>query len=282
MRLLVVTPTFEDGPEAACVESIRGQQYEGPWEWVIDADDPFPPPDHRNVLAKYMRGKCRALRDGFDAMVTVEHDMVLPPDALAKLVEVAEERAPVVFGTYTLRHGSHVLNTWRYENQRNFGMSLSLYPHELRILRKAKIGRVSGVGWGCTLIRRDVLERAPFVDDGQCMAGDLPFAQWCLANDVLMLARFDLECGHVEDGKILMPYETTDPVRVEPLQRVRVLVDGATVTLEEGQPIDLPAFMVADLERAGYVRRLAVERAVVEDAPGVEHAVSPVQRKRKK
>ncbi len=279
MRLLVVTPTFEDGPEAACVESIQGQQYEGPWEWVIDADDPFPPPDHRNVLAKYQRARVKALNEGFDALVTVEHDMVLPVDALEKLTAT---EAPVVLGTYTLRHGSHVLNTWRYENQRNFGMSLSLYPHELRILRKAKIGRVSGVGWGCTLIRRDVLERAPFIDDGQCMAGDLPFAQWCLANDVLMLARFDLECGHVEDGKILMPYETTDPVRVEPLQRVRVLVDGATVTLEEGQPIDLPAFMVADLERAGYVRRLAVERAVVEDAPGVEHAVSPVQRKRKK
>ena len=226
---------------------------------------------------------CGASGDAADATPAID----APAGAIAGEITVLDGgglghmwRAPVVFGTYTLRHGSHVLNTWRYENQRNFGMSLSLYPNELRILRKAKIGRVSGVGWGCTLIRRDVLERAPFLDDGQCMAGDLPFAQWCLAEDVLMLARFDLECGHVEDGKILMPYETTDPVRVEPLQRVRVLVDGATVTLEIGEAIELPAFMVDDLERAGYVRRAAVERAVAE--PAAEVAVSPVQKSRRK
>jgi len=257
---------------------MERQQFSGEWEWVIDDDDPFPPPDHRNVLAKYQRARRRALDEGFDGLVTVEHDMVLPVDALEKL---AATDAPVVFGTYALRHGSHVLNTWRYENRRNFGMSLSLYPHELRILRRAKVGRVSGVGWGCTLIRRDVLERAPFVDDGQCMAGDMPFAQWCLAEDVLMLARFDLECGHVEDGKILMPYETTDLVAVEPLQRVNVLIDGGVVTLEIGQEIALPAFMVHDLERAGYVRRVvaavAVEHAVDELA-GVDRAVSAVQK----
>ena len=258
--------------------AMERQQFSGEWEWVIDDDDPFPPPDHRNVLAKYQRARRRALDEGFDGLVTVEHDMVLPVDALEKL---AATDAPVVFGTYALRHGSHVLNTWRYENRRNFGMSLSLYPHELRILRRAKVGRVSGVGWGCTLIRRDVLERAPFVDDGQCMAGDMPFAQWCLAEDVLMLARFDLECGHVEDGKILMPYETTDLVAVEPLQRVNVLIDGGVVTLEIGQEIALPAFMVHDLERAGYVRRVAavvaVERAV-DELDGVDRAVSAVQK----
>ena len=279
MRLLVYTPAYAGGPLAECRGSVLGQRYDDRWEWVVDDDDPFPTPDHRNVLAKYQRARAKALAEGFDALVTVEHDMVLPVDALEKLSETA---APVVFGTYTLRHGSHVLNTWRYENRRNFGMSLSLYPHELRILRRAGVGRVSGVGWGCTLIRRDVLERAPFVDDGQCMAGDLPFASWCLAEDVLMLARFDVECGHVEDGKILMPYETTDLVKVEPLQRVRVLVDGATVTLEVGEALELPAFMVADLERAGYVRRVAVEvERAVDDMAGVERAVSAVQKRKR-
>jgi len=136
MRLLVYTPAYAGGPLAECRGSVLGQRYDDRWEWVVDDDDPFPTPDHRNVLAKYQRARAKALAEGFDALVTVEHDMVLPVDALEKL---AATEAPVVFGTYTLRHGSHVLNTWRYENRRNFGMSLSLYPHELRILRRAGV-----------------------------------------------------------------------------------------------------------------------------------------------
>lgn len=278
MRLLVYTPTTEDGPAAACVESVKGQRFNGDWEWVCDDADPFPVPDHRNVLAKYRRAREMACRDGFDALVTVEHDMVLPSDALQKLADTV---APVVFGVYVLRHGSNVLNAWQYKGDRNLGMSLSLFPNELRILRRAGVGRVSGVGWGCTLIRRDVLERAPLTDGGgDCPAGDIPFALWCLRNKVEMLARFDVECGHIEEGRVLMPNEAINMTKVEALQRVNVLVGGASVALEPGGRYVLPDADAAELERAGYVRRIVIERAVVEDAP--EMAVSPVQRKRKK
>lgn len=282
MRLLVYTPTTEDGPAAACSESIEGQRYGGQWEWVVDADDPFPVPDHRNVLAKYVRAKSMALREGFDALVTVEHDMILPADALERLAATTE--AGVVFGVYVLRHGSNVLNAWQYKGDRNLGMSLTLFPRELEILRRAGRGRVSGVGWGCTLIRRQVLERAPFTDGaGTCPAGDIPFATWCLHNRVPMWARFDVPCGHIEEGKILMPYEDgVDMAKIKAVQSVNVLVGGASLRLEAGQRYVIPERDAAELERAGYVERMIVERAVVEDAPGVEHAVSPVQRKRKK
>lgn len=278
MRLLVYTPTTEDGPAAACVESIDGQQYQGQWEWVVDADDPFPVPDHRNVLAKYRRAKSLALAGGYDALVTVEHDMVLPSDALAKL---AETEAGVVFGVYVLRHGSNVLNAWQYKGDKNLGMSLSLFPNELRALRRAGMGRVSGVGWGCTLIRRDVLERAPLTDGGgDCPAGDIPFALWCLRNGVTMMARFDVECGHIEDGRILMPTEAINMTKIEALQRVNVLAGGVSVALEPGKRYVLPDGDALELERAGYARRIVIERALAE--PVAEQAVAPAGRKRSK
>ena len=278
MRLLVYTPTYAGGPLPECRGSVLGQRYDGSWEWVVDADDPFPVPDHRNVLAKYKRAQAMALQGGYDALVTVEHDMVLPVDALAKL---ASTEAGVVFGVYVLRHGSNVLNAWQYKGDRNLGMSLSLFPNELRILRRAKVGRVSGVGWGCTLIRREVLQRAPFDDGGgDCPAGDIPFALWCLRNKVTMMARFDVECGHIENGRILMPTEAINMTKVEALQRVNVLAGGVSVALEPGQRYVLPDGDALELERAGYVRRIVIERAVAE--PVAEVAISPAGRKRKK
>lgn len=274
MRLLVYTPTTEEGPAPACVESIASQQYAGEWKWVVDTDDPFPVPDHRNVLAKYIRAKAKALREGFDALVTVEHDMILPPDALAKLASTTA--AGVVFGVYVLRHGSNILNAWQYKGDKNLGMSLSLFPNELRSLRRAGVGRVSGVGWGCTLIRRAVLEQAPFTDGGgTCPAGDIPFATWCLHNGVLMMARFDVECGHIEEGRILMPSEAINMTKIEALQRVNVLAGGVSLALEPGKRYLLPDADAVELERAGYVRRIVIERAVAE--PAAEQAISPVQ-----
>lgn len=278
MRLLLYTPTYAGGLLAECRESVLGQRYEGEWEWVVDSDDPFPPPDHRNVLAKYRRAKAKTLEGGYDALVTVEQDMILPPDALAKLAGTA---AGVVFGVYVLRHGSNVLNAWQYKGDRNLGMSLSLYPNELRILRRAGVGRVSGVGWGCTLIRRDVLERAPLSDGGgECPAGDIPFALWCLRNGVVMMARFDVECGHVEEGRVLMPTEAVNMTKVEALQRVTVAAGGVSVALEPGKRYVLPDHDAFELERAGYVRRIVIERAVAE--PEAETAVAPVQKSKRK
>lgn len=280
MRLLVYTPTTEDGPAAACVESIEVQQYGGQWEWVVDSDDPFPVPDHRNVLAKYRRAWKLAIEGGYDALVTVEHDMILPVDALARLADTPE--AGVVFGVYVLRHGSNVLNAWQYKGDKNLGMSLTLFPRELEILRRAGRGRVSGVGWGCTLIRRPVLERAPLTDgNGTCPAGDIPFATWCLRNKIAMWARFDVPCGHIEEGKVLMPYEDgVDMAKIKALQSVNVMVGGASLRLEAGQRYVIPARDASELERAGYVERMIVERAVAE--PEAEQAIAPAGRKRKK
>jgi hypothetical protein len=253
--LLVYTPTFADRMHPECERTVRGQQTAPgvTWDWVVDRDDPFPYPDHRNVLAKYQRARQQALDGGYDALLTVEHDMALPLDAFLRLWATA---APVVFGVYQLRHGSGVINAWRYENKRNLGSSLTHYKRELLQARKRGAWRVCGCGWGCTLIRREVLERVPFHDqEGHNAAGDLAFAYDCIARDVLMLARFDVSCIHYEKGKALHPYESNVVMApCEGLVNQRVLIAGHVWQLRPGQRYEFPEGAVAEWSRAGYVK----------------------------
>ena len=256
--LLVYTPTYAGGLRDECRASVLAQDYTGRWEWVIDEDDPFPPPDHRNVLAKYQRARLAVLAGDYHALVTVEHDMVLPPDALTKLDATA---ADVVYGTYVLRHGTYVLNTWQYIGGQNLGQSLTFYPDELASYRQAGQGRVAGIGWGCTLIRRKVLEGVKFRDaGGENPAGDVAFAIDVQRAGWLAVARFDVACGHMDGDTQLHPWEIgrDGMIEVDALQSLNVLVAGAVVRLLAGQRYVLPAADAHELARAGYVRIVAL------------------------
>lgn len=222
-----------------------------------------------------------ALNGGFDALVTLEHDMLMPSNALALLASTTE--AGVVYAPYMLRHGTPVLSLWQYIGSRNLGMSLQNYPAELSRLRQAGVGIVSGVGWGCTLIWRATLERIPFHDGGGANpAGDVQFAEDCLRAGVVAMGRFDCPIGHfTEEGRLLMPYEEIEPVEVEPLESANVMLsDGRVVRLVAGQRIRVSRADAWELARAGYIERPAeVERAVLAE---VETAVAPAGRKRRK
>jgi len=72
-----------------------------------------------------------------------------------------------------------------------------------------------------------------------------------------------------------------DSVWVLALQRVVVAPGGVTMRLEAGQRYELPALDAAELARAGYVQIETgpietgpIETAALDDAPGVEHAVT--------
>ena len=209
--------------------------------------------------------------------------MVLPPDALQKLWDV---NAPVAYGVYMLRHGSNVLNAWEHAAGRNLGMSLSLYPERLEQAKRRGIVEVSGVGFGCTLIRRAVLESIPFRPDDKAKAPDIPFATDCLRAGIRQVAHFGVACGHVHEGKVLtMSDDSGRMVEAVALQDVTINVRGQTVRLVQGVSYAMPADEAGELVRAGYVRVLpaeSVERATDTGAEGREMAVGVAERKRRK
>ncbi len=282
--LLVFTPTYGDALRPETVASVNAQQFDGSLTHEISYHNPYPIGDMRNVTAQYQRARDLLLAGDYDALLTVEHDMVLPPDAAQRLWDTD---APVVYGVYMLRHGSNVLNLWRYTGGRNLGMSLSLYPDELRRARRAKTWRVSGVGFGCTLIRREVLERIPFRQDPSGNAPDIPFALDCLQRGVVAVGRFDVACGHIEGGKVLKPYVNGGIVaRAYALQDVTVNVEGESRRLVKDRYYTLPLPVAGELARAGYVRLTNMpdpaSRETATAEPEREQAVATVTKRRKK
>lgn len=281
-RLLVFTPTYDNLMQPRTVASIKAQVTDIPFDWEIGHHNPFPGRRMENVVAQYQRARSICLAGDYDAMLTVEHDMILPADAIQKLWATS---APVVYGVYLLRHGTPTLSAWQYVNDRNMGMSLSLYPNEIRRYRRQGWARVSGVGWGCTLIRRPVLERLQIHSSEPSDAGDLTFASECLRAGIEMVARFDVPCGHImENGTVLEPFAQGGIVaRVYALQAINANVGGQSVPLKKGHYYTLPPDVALELARAGYVRVTNEETPGVETAtvePRTEDTVAPVQRRK--
>jgi len=286
MKVMVFTPTYEVKgveqmrPETrASVEALRVPDGVT-LEWVIGRENPFPFATHRNVLHQYRRAREMALAGGFDALWTVEHDMVVPPDAVEKL---RETEADVVYGVYLLRHGSYVLNAWEYIGEQNLGSSLTIRPAAMERAMEQGWARVCGCGWGCTWIARRVLERFEFHDDGgQNPAGDLAFAKDMIRNGVVCVARMDVACDHFDGELRLRPFggAVHDKVAVKALRDV---VAPGGLAMVKGREYELPRGVASELARAGYVEEVggqesAVETAAMEPAP--ERAVKPRGKKK--
>lgn len=282
MGVLIFTPTYADAMRPETAASIQAQTGDIEWTWEVSRHNPYPGERNmRNIVAQYQRAWELALAGGYDALLTVEHDMVLPANALQALYNTD---AGVVYGVYMLRHGTKALNAWQYINNRSMGMSLSLYPAELNRYRRRGWGRVSGVGWGCTLIRREILNRISPRYTDSTDAGDIRFSTDCLHAGIEMIARFDVPCLHIEpDGTVLHPYRNGGIVRrVLALQAVTVNSDGQTIVMKPGSYYSVTPDVANDLQRAGYVAITNNEPEMAVAQPVTETATAPAQRGRKR
>ena len=259
VRVLVFTPTFGAGPRHETMASVMAQRFAGSFVHEVSWHNPYPGADLRNVLAQFERGRALALAGGYDAMLTVEHDMRLPGDALQLLWDTG---APVAYGVYVLRHGAEVLNAWEKlpGNSLNMGESYTLRRDRLQTAIKQGVVPVSGVGFGCTLIRRNVMERIPFRSGGDgTEAPDMPFARDCLKLNLAQVAHFGVACGHWDGQRWLeaLGGSTHAAMRVRANRNVTANIAGDTVRLVSGQEYELSdADTVLDLQRAGYITRM--------------------------
>jgi hypothetical protein len=104
------------------VRSAFLQKWDGPLDFLFlsggETDDGY-----QNVTDKYERARRQALSGGFDYLFCIEADMIVPPDALAKLIAID---ADVGYGLYCWRHGS-ALGMWSaypiVENSRGYSLS---------------------------------------------------------------------------------------------------------------------------------------------------------------
>jgi len=302
MRLLVYMPTYTlpDGTEAMSpesAESVRSQQIKGDLVFEIGRHNPYPI-GHRNVAAQYQRARAMMLEGGYDALLTVEHDNVLPdPNAVQRMLDTPGD---VIYAPYVLRHGVSVLSTWQYCGDKNLGESLTLHPDELEAARAAVVWRVCGVGHGCTLFHRHVMERIDFRSgEPPQWAPDIPFANDALHAGYVSMARMDVPVLHRQNDAWLHPFETIGKKKYYCRVTINALTpDGSRFRLVQGEYIQMTPDQAYDLARAGFItipdERLWVasglelgrdqQPAEVETAtaePEAERAVLPRAKRRK-
>lgn len=204
--VMVFTPIWRLEPEA--VDAILCLEWHGPITFVFQEDNPGQD-GKQNHLNQFQRGRKTFLDGTYDAMLVVESDIIVPEDALFKLVELG---ADVNYGVYRFRANNLVNVFIRYDESGepkpvNVGESLSVRPELLKEAVKEIRIPCSGGGLGCVLIRRKVLEKVDFrMERSNGAHADTFFTRDVFRAGFTMKADMSVVCGHKdENGKILWP-----------------------------------------------------------------------------
>ena len=278
MKVLIGVATFPVTAETPYEVRAETRESIDALMWVDDGheatlvhygnDDPAKAPTD-NLTDKHNRMRAAALDFGYDALLTVEADVIIPPDALAQLAAVD---ADVVYGTYASRTNPMVLTMPTINGYK--GRSISADPEQWR----DKFGTVipcEGVGFGCTLIRRNVLEAVEFRRDVSSQMRRKFDDDWTFALDVKAAgfksaAHLGVLCGHIQRNGLVRWVDADAPtfVRVEGearatgappavgTYRVRRTLFGPVNTYAPGAMIELNAADAAILLAANKIESL--------------------------
>ena len=188
MKVLVAVPTFETiTPETfRSIYNLQRGEHEVSFDFVKGYDCA----KARNEIAK------KAMEGGYDAVLMVDSDMIVPEDALIKMTEIP---ADIVLGCYPrkntrkgevelfkLGHADFV-NRYTYEE----------LPSEPRI-------QVKGGGFGCALVRTVLFKQLPYpwfkytlYNNGTHLSEDLYFCHCANSAMIKVMADTRVRCGHL-------------------------------------------------------------------------------------
>lgn len=204
MKILLYVPMAPSTPKLfrRSLDSIFRLDWPEPMPIIFGREDNPLTEHYVNLTAKHNRVRQMVLDGGFDALFLVEYDMILPQDALLRLVNLPFD---VSYGLYCERHKLHRWLSFFYIDE-FAGVSYS--QDEERA--KAAWGmacQTDGVGLGCTLIKRDVLEQIEFRSHPTNNVAD----DWLFALDVKKKGftqghDFGVKCGHItHTGDVIWP-----------------------------------------------------------------------------
>jgi hypothetical protein len=199
-RILIVTPLLRHYGAAITAMHRMISATPHPVEvLLLHGDQPHSGNAHdgnQNVLHNYEVARQRFLSGDYTHLLTLEDDMVPPPDALNLLLVTS---APVAYSLYCWRRTPYHWSAYRTLEELG-GASISdnnPWQAQQQAQNNAVI-EVVGVGLGCTLIDRATVERIPFrCPYGIGGANDWYFALDCQAAGVRQVAHLGVRCGHI-------------------------------------------------------------------------------------
>ena len=229
MKILCFTPLHPDyGIRLETLSGIMALKHDDVLDrHLAEGDNPFDKP-FENVLHQHNKARKLMLDNGYDALLSIEADMIVPLDTIAKLIDA---NADIAYGLYLWRHKPRRWSA--YTELTLWGGTSVSYNHNGKEARAAwgTIIDVVGLGMGCTLIGREVLKAIPFrlhdgkpgwiadeyADEFRTLGID-PYRErngmvcddWLLAMDAqhygfTQRANLGLVCGHISEDSVFWP-----------------------------------------------------------------------------
>lgn len=196
LRILLYCPLSPNPPGIydQSLQGIFGLDWPYPIDYAFGRQDTPPGGDggYDQITAKYNYARKLVLDNDYDALFTVESDMIIPSMTLQRLIRV---EADVAYGLYCSRHGRHQWLAYAWMNDKN-GESVD-HGYEWCVDVWGQAAETMGVGLGCTLIWRRVLESIEFTRRGGS-ANDWYFSLDCRKNGFVQKHDFGIICGHID------------------------------------------------------------------------------------
>lgn len=177
--------------------------------WLSYGDNPYYgfnvlTDGNSNVLHNYQKARQIFLSGSWDYLMTIESDMVPPPDVIERLLYI---KADVAYSLYCFRGK---LRRWSAytELHPGWGTSLSAVPYEALDLF-GQVVEVAGIGLGATLIKRRVLEKLDF-HGIHGFACDGWFAIDCQKEGFAQMCDTGLISGHIDGDVVIYPSIDSD------------------------------------------------------------------------
>jgi len=175
------------------LEAVFKMDMSGDWVIYPSSHNPYGNPANlkdkiRNISFNMNKARELFLDSGFDVFVNIDSDIIVPGNTLEELLLCG---ADVAVGLYRMRQKPHNLSPW-IEEPIGSGRIRELNKEEL----SCRFVEVHRFGFGCILVRRNVLEDIEFEPDF-ALGPDFAFAKKCQDKGFKVVACTKVRCSHL-------------------------------------------------------------------------------------
>lgn len=271
-RLLIYCPASPQTPgvHPQTLESIMALEWDQPFDIVFGKDGgnvlPGSPEGNRNITNKYNHAREIAL-GGYDALMTIEADMIVPPNAIERLLNVD---ADIAYGLYVSRHGPHPWLAFERVTPEIKGSKSMGETWEERDRMMGCIIESQGVGLGCTLIHRPVLEAIQFRLQDEYVANDWYFAVDARANGFKQAHHCGVICGHIDGYQTYWPdvahgYRVDEPPALD-IEELMGMANGKYIVVRTLSMGSYHAYPGDEVELDDATAKILLKKKVIKPA----------------